>query len=45
MQAPIITLDEETLKGEMREVVRSTVEEVTDGILDAQADELADAER
>ena len=45
MQAPIITLDEETLRGEMREVVRSTVEEVADGILDAQADELADAER
>ena len=45
MQAPIITLDEETLKGEMREVVRSTVEEVINGILDAQADELVNAEK
>lgn len=40
MQAPIITLDEETLKAEMREVVRETVEQVINGILDAQADEL-----
>lgn len=45
MQAPIITLDEETLKAEMREVVRETVEQVINGILDAQADELADAGR
>lgn len=45
MQAPIITLDEETLKAEMREVVRKTVEEVINGILDAQADELVNASR
>ena len=45
MQAPIITLDEETLKAEMREVVRETVEQVINGILDAQADELVNAGR
>lgn len=45
VQAPIITLDEETLKAEMREVVRKTVEEVINGILDAQADELVNASR
>ena len=45
IRAPIITLDEETLKAETREVVRETVEQVTDGILDAQADELVNAGR
>lgn len=43
MRAPIITLDEYTLKAEMREVVRETVEQVINGILDAQADELVNA--
>lgn len=43
MQVPIIALDEESLKGELREVVRSTAEEVVNGILDAQADELVNA--
>lgn len=45
MQAPIITLDEETLKGELRDLVRKTVEEVINGILDAQADEMVNAKR
>lgn len=45
MQAPIITLDEDTLKGELRDLVRETVEQVINGILDAQADELVNAER
>ena len=43
MRAPIITLDEYTLKAEMREVVRETVGQVINGILDAQADELVNA--
>ena len=43
VRAPIITLDEYTLKAEMREVVRETVGQVINGILDAQADELVNA--
>lgn len=45
MQPPILTLDEDTLKDEIRDLVRGTVEEVINGILDAQADELASAGR
>lgn len=45
MQPQIITLDEDMLKGELRGLVRRTVEEVINGILDAQADELVNAER
>ena len=45
MQPPILTLDEDTLKDEMRDLVRETVEEAINGILDAQADELVNAER
>jgi putative transposase len=45
MQPPILTLDENTLKDEIRDLVRRTVEEAVNGILDAQADELASAER
>lgn len=45
MQPQIITLDEDMLKGELRDLVRGTVEEVINGILDAQADELVNAER
>lgn len=39
MQPPILTLDENTLKDEIRDLVRGTVEEAVNGILDAQADE------
>lgn len=45
LQPPILTLDENTLKDEIRNLVRGTVEEVINGILDAQADELVNAER
>lgn len=45
MQPPILTLDEDTLKDEIRDLVRGTVEEAVNGILDAQADELVNAER
>lgn len=45
MQAPIIALDEEALKGELKDLVRKTVEEVINGILDAQADEMVNAGR
>ena len=39
MRAPMMTLGEETLGAEMREVVRSTIEEVINGIPGSQADE------
>ena len=45
MQAPTMTLDEETLRAGMREVVRSTVEEAVNGIPGAQADEMVNASR
>ncbi len=44
-QPPILTLDENALKDEARDLVRGTVEEAVNGVLDAQADELANAER
>ena len=37
MQPPILTLDENTLKDEIRDLVRGTVEEAVNGILDALA--------
>lgn len=45
MRPPILTLDEDALKDEARDLVRETVEEVINGILDAQADGLVNAER
>ena len=45
MQPPILTLDEDTPEDELRVLVRGTVEEAVNGILDAQADELVNAER
>ena len=45
MQAPIVTLDEQTLRDELRELVRKTVEDTINAILDEQADELVNAER
>ncbi len=45
MQLPILTLDEDTLRDEVRDLVGETVEEAINGILDAQADGLVNAER
>lgn len=45
MQAPIVTLDEQTLRDELKELVRKTVEDTINAILDEQADELVNAER
>lgn len=44
MQLPL-TLDEDTLRDEVRDLVGETVEEAINGILDAQADGLVNAER
>ncbi|MCC6108237.1 MAG: transposase [Atopobium sp.] len=45
MRPPILTLDEDALKDEMRDLARGTVEEAINGILGARADELVDAGR
>ena len=45
MRPPILTLDEDALKDEMRDLARGTVEGAINGIPDAQADELVDAGR
>ena len=45
MPEPIVTSNEESLKTDLRELVRSTVEEMPDGLLDEEADDLVGAER
>lgn len=45
MPEPIVTLDEESLRADLRELVRGTVEEVLDGLLDEEAGDLVGAER
>lgn len=45
MPEPIVTLNEEGLKSDLRELVRKTVEDTLNGLLEAEADELVGAER
>ncbi len=45
MPDPIVSLNEESLKADLRELVRRTVEEMPDGLLDEEADDLVGAER
>lgn len=45
MPDPIVSLNEEPLKADLRELVRVTVEEMLNGLLDEEADDLAGAER
>ena len=45
MPDPIVSLNEESLRADLRELVRRTVEEMLDGLLDEEADDLAGAER
>ncbi len=45
MPEPIVTFNEESLKTDLRELVRSTVEEMLNGLLDEEADDLVGAER
>ena len=45
MPEPIVTLNEETLRADLRELVRRTVEEMLNGLLDEEADDLVGAER
>ena len=45
MPEPIVTLDEETLKSDLRELVRRAVEDALNGLLEEGADDLVGAER
>ena len=45
MPEPIAALNEESLRSDLRELVRRTVEDTPSGLLEAEADELVGAER
>ena len=45
MPEPFVSLNEESLNAELREIVRKTVEEMLNGLLDEEADDLVGAER
>lgn len=45
MPEPIVTLNEESLRSDLRELVRKTVEDTLNGLLEAEADDLVGAER
>ena len=45
MPEPIVTLNEESLRGDLRELVRQTVEDTLNGLLEEEADDLVGAER
>ena len=45
MPEPIATSNEESLRSDLRELVRKTVEDTLNGLLEAEADELVGAER
>lgn len=40
MPEPIVTLNEESLKSDLRELVRRTVEDTLNGLLEEEADDL-----
>ena len=45
MPEPIVSLNEESLKSDLRELVRRTVEDTLDGLLKEEAGDLVGAER
>ena len=45
MPEPIVTFNEETLKSDLRELVRKTVQETLNALLDEEADETVGAGR
>ena len=45
MSEPIVSFDENAIKNELRELVRQTVEDTLNGLLEEEADDLAGAER
>ncbi len=44
MPEPIVTFNEESLKTDLRELVRKTVEDTLNGLLEEEADDLVGAE-
>ena len=45
MSNPIVTFDEEAVRGELRELVRRTVEDTLNALLEEEADDLVRADR
>ena len=45
MSEPIVTFDEQAIRNDLRELVRQTVEDTLNGLLEAEADDLVGAER
>ena len=45
MSNAIVSVDEETLKGDLRELVRKTVQDTINALLEEEADEMVGAER
>ena len=45
MSDPIVSFDEDAIKSELRELVRQTVEDTLNGLLEVEADDLIGAER
>lgn len=45
MPEPIVTLNEESLRADLRELIRKTVEEMLGGLLEEEAGDLVGAER
>ena len=45
MSNPIVSVDEETLKGDLRELVRKTVQDTINALLEQEAEEMVGAER
>lgn len=45
MPGPIVSLNEESLKSDLRELVRRTVEDTLNGLLEEEADDLVGAKR
>ena len=45
MSEPIVSFDEKAIKNELRELVRQTVEDTLNGLLEEEADDLVGAER
>ena len=45
MSGNIVSVDEESLKSDLRELVRKTVQETLNALLDEEADEMVGAER
>lgn len=45
MSQPIVTFDEQAIRNDLRELVRQTVEDTLNGLLEEEADDLVGAER